>query len=225
MKILNKIKTALYAIELILSIAGVVLFMAIFKDKNRQIRRMWAKLQRFFIGYQLEVVGNPIDEANLIIINHQSVLDIIVMEEIHPANLSWIAKKEIGKIPIIGKILTIPKMIPVDRNDPRSLPKLIKDVKDRVDNNRVVAMFPEGTRSEGDKLLKFQSGAKIIVSKLNLKVQPVLIINSRNILDTKKFKLNSGLLKVIYMDLVDTISENWLEETRAKMQTLLDQNI
>lgn len=80
MKILSKIKTILYAIELILSIAGVVLFMAIFKDKNRQIRRMWAKLQRFFIRYQLEVVGKPIDEANLIIINHQSVLDIIVME-------------------------------------------------------------------------------------------------------------------------------------------------
>ncbi|ABK82162.1 1-acyl-sn-glycerol-3-phosphate acyltransferase [Campylobacter fetus] len=225
MKILSKIKTILYAIELILSIAGVVLFMAIFKDKNRQIRRMWAKLQRFFIRYQLEVVGKPIDEANLIIINHQSVLDIIVMEEIHPANLSWIAKKEIGKIPIIGKILTIPKMIPIDRKDPRSLPKLIKDVKDRVDNNRVVAMFPEGTRSEGDKLLKFQSGAKIIVSKLNLKVQPVLIINSRNILDTKRFKLNSGLLKVIYMDLIDTSNETWLEETRAKMQALLDQNI
>ncbi|HDX6329458.1 lysophospholipid acyltransferase family protein [Campylobacter fetus] len=225
MKILSKIKTILYAIELILSIAGVVLFMAIFKDKNRQIRRMWAKLQRFFIGYQLEVVGKPIDEANLIIINHQSVLDIIVMEEIHPANLSWIAKKEIGKIPIIGKILTIPKMIPIDRKDPRSLPKLIKDVKDRVDNNRVIAMFPEGTRSEGDKLLKFQSGAKIIVSKLNLKVQPVLIINSRNILDTKRFKLNSGLLKVIYMDLIDTSNETWLEETRAKMQALLDQNI
>ncbi|QQF51744.1 1-acyl-sn-glycerol-3-phosphate acyltransferase [Campylobacter fetus subsp. venerealis] len=225
MKILSKIKTILYAIELILSIAGVVLFMAIFKDKNRQIRRMWAKLQRFFIGYQLEVVGKPIDEANLIIINHQSVLDIIVMEEIHPANLSWIAKKEIGKIPIIGKILTIPKMIPIDRRDPRSLPKLIKDVKDRVDNNRVIAMFPEGTRSEGDKLLKFQSGAKIIVSKLNLKVQPILIINSRNILDTKRFKLNSGLLKVIYMDLIDTSNETWLEETRAKMQALLDQNI
>ncbi|EKR8076738.1 1-acyl-sn-glycerol-3-phosphate acyltransferase [Campylobacter fetus] len=225
MKMLSKIKTILYAIELILSIAGVVLFMAIFKDKNRQIRRMWAKLQRFFIRYQLEVVGKPIDEANLIIINHQSVLDIIVMEEIHPANLSWIAKKEIGKIPIIGKILTIPKMIPIDRKDPRSLPKLIKDVKDRVDNNRVVAMFPEGTRSEGDKLLKFQSGAKIIVSKLNLKVQPVLIINSRNILDTKRFKLNSGLLKVIYMDLIDTSNETWLEETRAKMQALLDQNI
>ncbi|CDF64953.1 1-acyl-sn-glycerol-3-phosphate acyltransferase [Campylobacter fetus subsp. venerealis str. 84-112] len=222
---MSKIKTILYAIELILSIAGVVLFMAIFKDKNRQIRRMWAKLQRFFIRYQLEVVGKPIDEANLIIINHQSVLDIIVMEEIHPANLSWIAKKEIGKIPIIGKILTIPKMIPIDRKDPRSLPKLIKDVKDRVDNNRVVAMFPEGTRSEGDKLLKFQSGAKIIVSKLNLKVQPVLIINSRNILDTKRFKLNSGLLKVIYMDLIDTSNETWLEETRAKMQALLDQNI
>lgn len=116
-------------------------------------------------------------------------------------------------------------MIPIDRKDPRSLPKLIKDVKDRVDNNRVVAMFPEGTRSEGDKLLKFQSGAKIIVSKLNLKVQPVLIINSRNILDTKRFKLNSGLLKVIYMDLIDTSNETWLEETRAKMQALLDQNI
>ncbi|AII14844.1 1-acylglycerol-3-phosphate O-acyltransferase [Campylobacter iguaniorum] len=226
MKILNKLIAVLIAIELILSIAIVVLLMAIFNKQNRAIRRAWAKLQKVVMGYKIEVFGKPNREANLLIINHQSMLDIVVLEDIHPANLAWIAKKEIGSIPILGKILSLPKMIPLDRSNPRAITKLIKDVKDRVENDRVVAMFPEGTRGRGDKLLKFQSGAKIMVSKLNLKVQPVLIIGSKDILDTKNFSANIGkTLKIFYLDMIDTTDENWLENTRAKMQELLDQNL
>lgn len=225
MKIWNKIKTVLIAIELVISIAIVVILMWMFNKHHREIRRKWAKAQRFFMDYKMQIIGTPNKDANLVIINHQSMLDIIVLEDIHPANLSWIAKKEIGDIPILGKILTIPKMIPIDRNNPRSITTLIKDVKDRTQNGRVVAMFPEGTRGKGDKLLKFHSGAKIIVSKLNLKVQPIVIVNSRKILDTKNFSFNKGEVKVIYMDLVDTSNENWVEITRAKMQKTLDENI
>ena len=77
----------------------------------------------------------------------------------------------------------------------------------------------------GDKILKFKSGANIIANKLNLVVQPVLIIGSRKIIDSKTISVNSGTLKVIYMEVVDTSDENWLENTRAKMQTLLAQNL
>ena len=53
----------------------------------------------------------------------------------------------------------------------------------------------------------------------------MLIIGSRKILDSKSISINPGTLKVIYMDIVDTSNENWLDDTRAKMQELLEDNL
>ncbi|WP_086252476.1 lysophospholipid acyltransferase family protein [Campylobacter devanensis] len=225
MKVLNKIKNWLYAIEITISVIIVVLIFFIAPSSNLWIRRKWTKMQRWLIGYKIDVIGSPDPRANMIIANHQSMLDIMALEEIHPANICWIAKKEIEDLPFFGNIIRVPKMISIDRKDPRSLPKIIKLAKERISEGRVIAIFPEGTRSNGDKILKFKSGANIIANKLNLVVQPVLIIGSRKIIDSKTISVHSGSFKVIYMDIVDTSDENWLENTRAKMQTLLAQNL
>lgn len=225
MKVLNKIKNWLYAIEITISVIIVVLIFFIAPSSNLWIRRKWTKMQRFLIGYKIDVIGSPDPRANMIIANHQSMLDIMALEEIHPANICWIAKKEIEDLPFFGNIIRVPKMISIDRKDPRSLPKIIKLAKERISEGRVIAIFPEGTRGDGSKILKFKSGANIIANKLNLVVQPVLIIGSRKIIDSKTISVNSGSFKVIYMDIVDTSDENWLENTRAKMQTLLAQNL
>lgn len=225
MKILSRIKALFFAIEFLISIVFVVIFMAIFKNHQREIRKKWARIQRFFGFYKLEVINSPKEEANLLILNHQSILDIIVLEEIHPKNLCWIAKKEIENLPIIGKIISTPKMISVDRSNPKSLIKLLSDVKDRVENGRVISVFPEGTRGDGITLNKFKNGTKSIVSKLNLKVQAAVIVNSRKIMDSKKFSLNNGVVKVIYTDLIDTTDENWLSILQEQMQEILNKNL
>lgn len=219
--ICSRIKALFFAVEFIISVVLVVFFMWIFNSKNRNVRRIWARIQRFFGGYKLSVDGNFDTQANILLINHQSMLDIVVLEELHPKNLCWIAKAQIGKIPIIGKILSLPKMIAVERENKHSLVKLVKDAQDRIENGRVLAIFPEGTRSSGNKLLPFKGGAKIIVSKLNLKVQPVVIIGS-NVLNSKKFSFKNGDIKVVCLDLVDTNDEKWLENTREKMQSIID---
>jgi 1-acyl-sn-glycerol-3-phosphate acyltransferase len=225
MKVLNKIKGWLYAIEITISVIIVVLIFFIAPSSNLWIRRKWTKMQRWLIGYKIDVIGSPDPRANMIIANHQSMLDIMALEEIHPANICWIAKKEIEDLPFFGNIIRVPKMISIDRKDPRSLPKIIKLAKERVSQGRVIAIFPEGTRSNGDKILKFKSGANIIANKLNLIVQPVLIIGSRKIIDSKSISVNSGTVKIIYMDIVNTSDEKWLENTREKMQTLLEDNL
>lgn len=225
MKVLNKIKSWLYAIEITISVIIVVLIFFIVPSSNLWIRRKWTKMQRWLIGYKIDVIGSPDPRANMIIANHQSMLDIMALEEIHPANICWIAKKEIEDLPFFGNIIRVPKMISIDRKDPRSLPKIIKLAKERVSQGRVIAIFPEGTRGNGDKILKFKSGANIIANKLNLVVQPVLIIGSRKIIDSKSISVNSGTVKIIYMDIVNTSDEKWLENTREKMQTLLEDNL
>ena len=53
----------------------------------------------------------------------------------------------------------------------------------------------------------------------------MLIIGSRKIIDSKSISVNSGTVKIIYMDIVNTSDEKWLENTREKMQTLLEDNL
>ena len=220
---MSKIRALFFAIEFVISVILVVFFMWLFNDKNRAIRKFWGRSQRFFGGYKLEVIGNFSDEANILLINHQSMLDIIVIEELHPKNVCWIAKAQIGKIPIIGKILSLPKMIAVERENKHSLIKLLSEAKDRVENGRVLAIFPEGTRSQTNKLLPFKGGAKLLVEKLNLKVQPIVIVGS-DAMKVKEFSFKKADIKLFCLDLVDTSKDNWLETTRESMQKVLDKN-
>ena len=213
---MSKIRALFFAIEFVISVVLVVFFMWLFNDKNRAIRKFWGRSQRFFGGYKLEVIGNFSDEANILLINHQSMLDIIVIEELHPKNVCWIAKAQISKIPIIGKILSLPKMIAVERENKHSLIKLLSEAKDRVENGRVLAIFPEGTRSQTNKLLPFKGGAKLLVEKLNLKVQPIVIVGS-DAMKVKEFSFKKADIKLFCLDLVDTSKENWLEATRESM--------
>lgn len=222
--IYSRLKAAFFAVEFVISVSIVVFFMWIFNSKHRAVRRIWAKVQRFFGGYRLSVEGEFSNEANLLLINHQSMLDIVVLEEAHPANLCWISKAQIGKIPIIGKILSLPKMITVERENKQSLIKLLSDAKDRVANGRVLAIFPEGTRSATGKLLPFKGGAKILAEKLNLKVQPIVIVGSE-ILDAKNFSFKGGEIKIVCLDLLNTAEAGWLDATREKMQAVLDEYI
>ena len=101
-----------------------------------------------------------------------------------------------------------------------------KEVKDRLDKGRPIAMFPEGTRSDGTKMLKFKAGAKMVANKYKLKVQPVLIFNTRNIVDSKKLEATPGLVKVIYLDPVQADkTTSWFEDTEENMKTLFEEEI
>jgi len=222
MMIFNKIKAFYILIEFVITVTIVIVLMKLFNKHNYTFRKYWAKMQRYLIGYKLIVKGQPDPKANMVLMNHQSLLDIVVMESNYPQNIAWVAKKEIADIKFFGQILTLPHMIIVDRDDRKSLVKLFKDVKDRLKEGRVIGIFPEGTRSKGDKLLKFKSGAKLIAQKLDLIVQPVVIIGTRDILDSQNFIAKSGTIKIIYLESVDPkLDPNWYEKLKDKMQETL----
>lgn len=221
-----KINGVIYAIWCFLSIAVVVILFYIIPKKNYKIRKIWAKIQRFVIGYKIEKIGEFDKNADMIVINHKSMLDIIILEEIYPKNLAWVAKKEIGELPFFGKILKTPKMIEVDRKNSRSIVSLIKDVKDRLSSGRVIAIFPEGTRGRGEKMLKFQDGAKVLSQKLKLKIQPIVLKDTLYNFDVKEVKIRSGKIKVNCLEMIDLSKpqdENWYKNLREVMQKTYDE--
>jgi 1-acyl-sn-glycerol-3-phosphate acyltransferase len=226
MKILQKIKATSILIQFVITVTIVIILMAIFPKSHWKIRQTWAKMQRWFIGYDLNIDGAPDPEADMLIINHQSLLDIILLEATYPRNIAWVAKKEIADIPFFGKIITLPKNISINRDDKKSLLKLFADAKESLQNERVIAIFPEGTRGDGKKLAPFKAGTKLIASKLKLKVQPIVVVNTRDVLDSQNFLAKSGKVKLIYLDsFFVKDNKNWFEDVQKQMQEVLDNEL
>lgn len=214
----SKIKAYFILIEFVITVLITIVLMYLFRSKAHAIRRVWANMQSYIMNFKIIEKGQRSEDAQLVLINHQSLVDIIALEARFAKDLCWVAKKEIEDIPLFGHILKAPRMISIDRKDKRSLVKIVKISQERLAQGRVIAMFPEGTRGAGDKLLKFQGGAKYLAQKLNLKVQPIVLVNTRYIFDSQKLTAHSGSISVIYLDAIKpSENENWYEDMKANM--------
>jgi len=225
MKIFAKISWLFTTIIILSSLTMMIIFYYIVpKPYARKISAWLIRLTTFFT---VEIEGSEDKNTQMFLVNHQSDLDICIMETITNKDLAWVAKKELFDIPFFGLALKLPKDIAVTRESKTSLLKLLKDAKDRLDKGRVITMFPEGTRSTKSKMLPFKSGAKMLADKYKLRVQPVVIMQSAKYYNIKEFYSKPGRIKVIYLDsfVADRQDKDWLNNLRIKMQKVYDDEL
>ena len=223
---LSKIRAILTMAQLMITVSVVIVLMYIFKKRNRKVRQVWGAMQLKLMGIKVEIEGKVDANADMIVMNHQSILDIILFEGLHPNDIAWVAKKEIGNIPWFGQILKIPEMIMIERESKSSLVKLLKEAKEKYAQKRPIAIFPEGTRTDGKRLRKFKVGAKMIAEKSDMLVQPIVIVGSKDLFDSQKLEQKSGTVKIIYMPSVQAKRKTtWYEEVEEDMKTTLDKHI
>ena len=215
---MERIRGIILFLQFSITVAITVVLMYTFRNHTHKIIKAWMAFQIFLLGIKIETQGKLDDTCDMVMMNHQSLLDIIVIEHIHNRDLAWVAKKEISDLFFFGHIIKAPRMISVDRENKAGLMHLLKEAKDRLDKKRPIAMFPEGTRSDGKSMLKFRPGAKMIANKFNLKVQPIVLFNTRNIVDSKSLKAAPGIVKVVFLEPIQANkATNWFEETEENM--------
>lgn len=213
-----RIRGIILFIQFSITVAITVILMYIFKNHTHKVIKVWMHFQMFVLGIKLQTEGKLDESCDMILMNHQSLLDIIVMEYIHSRDLAWVAKKEITDLFFFGHIIKAPRMISIDRENKAGIINLLKEAKDRLDKGRPIAMFPEGTRSDGKQMLSFRPGAKILANRYNLRVQPIILFNTRNIVDSKKVLASPGIVKVVYLDPVQADKNtDWFEKIEEKM--------
>lgn len=214
-----RIRGLILFIQFSITVAITVVLMYIFKNHTHKVIKVWMSFQMYVLGIKLETQGKLDESCDMILLNHQSLLDIIVMEYIHSRDLAWVAKKEITDLFFFGHIIKAPRMISIDRENKAGIINLLKEAKDRLDKGRPIAMFPEGTRSNGKSMLSFKPGAKILANKFNLRVQPVVLFNTRNIVDSKKMLATPGIVKVVYLEPIQADKNtDWFEKTEENMK-------
>ncbi len=180
----------------------------------------------FFMGAKLKTYGKRDKDANLFLINHQGIMDIIALEAIENTHFRWVAKKELFDTPWFGHLLKNGDMISVDRDNKAGLIKLLKDAKESIeDKKRAVAIFPEGTRAKNQKLLPFKPGAMLVANKLKMRVQPIVIVGSKYVLNEHNKTGHSGTIEIHYLDAFDVkdAPKDWYEKVREDMQRKIDE--
>lgn len=133
-----------------------------------------------FLNLEVELIGQvPEKDKVLYAINHRSLLDIIVMENIfsqHNKNGTWIAKQELFDA-FYGDFFKYSGCISVDLETGKGLLKFFKEIKktlSKIDDFNIY-IFPEGERNKEDTILEFQSGAQKIAKANKLDIAPVFI--------------------------------------------------
>ncbi len=100
----------------------------------------------------------PWRRSCVIVSNHQSMLDILVLYHLF-VPYKWVSKKENFRIPIIGWNMRLNDYLEIQRGQKNSLEQLMKKASKFLEMRSSVLIFPEGTRYPGGRLGPFREGA------------------------------------------------------------------
>ena len=115
----------------------------------------------------------------VVVSNHQSLADIVLMYKTK-MQFKWVAKDSLFKIPILGWNMLLAKHIQLERGDFSSIKKVYREAGDWLRKGISVVFFPEGTRSDDNKIGEFQNGAFKLAIKEKVPVLPVLIKGTKD---------------------------------------------
>ncbi len=118
------------------------------------IARLWARVFLRLVGLQVQIHGEPSNKAGAIVANHSSWLDILALVAIMPCY--FVAKAEVSRWPGIGVIARLSGTEFIERNT-RAAAKHKARLHERLLRGQRMCFFPEGTSSDGLRILPFKS--------------------------------------------------------------------
>jgi len=116
------------------------------------------------------------DQAYVLVSNHQSLLDIIVLYGLFK-HFKWVSKSSLLKVPFVGWNMALNDYIIIKRSDAKSQIEMMNKSHRMLKEGNSVMIFAEGTRSNDGSLGTFKRGAFIMAEKADAPVIPIALDN------------------------------------------------
>jgi 1-acyl-sn-glycerol-3-phosphate acyltransferase len=165
--------------------------------------RRWAFMHRAargalrLMGIRLDVVGTwPRAAGAIIVTNHASYLDGLVLAAVIPGEPAFIAKKELETQVVAGPFLRRLGALFVDRADPEGGVEDVNKALEAARAGRMLVFFPEGTFTRAPGLLPFRLGAFVIAARQRLSILPLTLRGTRSILRGDQWFPRHGAVSV-----------------------------
>lgn len=118
------------------------------------IATLWGRLGLLVSGVKLEVVGKHMKHGGALVANHSSWLDIFTFHS--AAHISFVSKAEVKSWPVIGFMARVTGTLFIERR-PSLAKKHQLALLERLDRGDQLCFFPEGTSTDGRRVLDFKS--------------------------------------------------------------------
>jgi 1-acyl-sn-glycerol-3-phosphate acyltransferase len=177
-------------------------------DIDRKLIHWFLTHESFILSYLIPIWKITIEGREkakkgttyVIISNHQSTLDIIIINCLR-FKFKWISKIENFKVPVIGQYLKMADYIIVDRENDDSKARMLETSYNCLKKGTSIMMFPEGTRSLDNEIGFFKRGAFQLALQANVPILPVVIDGTGGILPKHGIIFGSGFkIKIRVMD-------------------------
>lgn len=132
----------------------------------------WMRTLLSIMRIEVRVEGKLPASTVLLVSNHATWLDVIVLSSVYP--FSFLAKSEVSRWPLIGRLSAMSGTLFIRRSDVRSLQSSIRTIRDRLKRGRSVSMFPEGT-THASGLGNFKTGLFAAAIESQTRVLPAAI--------------------------------------------------
>ncbi len=154
----------------------VFVFPWIDPPRKQALIRRWSRQFLAMLGIETRVHWRHDDGLpgnRLIVANHVSWLDIFVLNSLQPAR--FIAKADLRRMPIVGRLIADVGTLFIERERRRDTHTVNRHTVEALARGDLVAVFPEGTTSDGRGLLKFHSSLLQSIVDAEGHVQPIAI--------------------------------------------------
>ena len=139
----------------------------------------------FFRGNLIGLENIPQNDNFIMVSNHGSLLDPPLLGHAVGQNISFMAKAELFKIPILGFLIKACGAYPVKRGIADK--STIKIACQKLSNNNCIGIFIDGTRQKNGRVNKPKQGAALLSFKNQKLLLPVAIINSHRLIRFRFF--------------------------------------
>jgi len=198
------------------------------------LARVWSRVLLGSAGVKLRVTARaPLDPKRpyVVMANHLSMVDIFAIFVAVPVPLRFIAKKQLGNIPLFGWAMRAGRFIFIDRQNATSARRSIDAAADRIRQGCSVVIFPEGTRSRDGKLAAFKKGGFHLAINSGAEVVPVAIRGSREIMPRGAVFMRAGVVDIEIGEPISTAGlgpndrQKLLEQVRTRVADMLGEDV
>ena len=177
-------------------------------------------------GVRFETVGlDQFDHSRsyIYMTNHTSNLDPPIQVGLIPRSTSVMVKKELFKVPILGRAMRMGSLVPVDRGNRDAGIEAVREAKAVIEKGMNMLIYVEGKRSFDGKLLPFKKGPFYMAVECGVPVVPITIVGTHYAMPKGRFAIKPGKVQVIFHPPIEPKDfgsrESLMEKVRAVIES------
>ncbi len=142
------------------------------------VSRLWSYGTFIMLMKRVSIKGKENihnDRPFIVLANHASQFDIMALYLFTPRAVAWLAKGSLFKAPVMGWVLSSIGSIAIDRENARNTQKNIQARLDKTRQQKWIAIFPEGTRTDDGRIQDMKKGFIKVMRIKEMDLLPVTL--------------------------------------------------